>query len=137
MALFSAGRTMGAALAPVMIIPFIASFGTTRTPFLIIAGLAVVLAFGLSLRGNLTIREEHSHERMHIDDFPKPLVLLWVIIVLRGMAGATFSNFLAVLVTDREGSHLLGGAAISVFLITRRWEGPLPARHPITSGASW
>ena len=54
---------------------------------------------------------------MHIDDFPKPLVLLWVIIVLRGMAGATFSNFLAVLVTDREGSHLLGGAVISTFFI--------------------
>ncbi len=128
MALFSAGGTMGAALAPVIIIPFIASFGSTRTPFLIIPGLAVILAFALSLRGNLPIREEHSHERMHIGDFPKPLVLLWVIIVLRGMAGVTFSNFLAVLVTERGGSHLLGGAAISIFLITGALGGLLAGR---------
>ena len=47
MALFSAGGTAGAALAPVLILPFIASLGTTRTPYLIIPGLAVVLIFAV------------------------------------------------------------------------------------------
>ena len=128
MALFSAGGTAGAALAPVLIIPFIASFGTMRTPFLIIPGLAVVFVFALLLRGNLPIREERSHQRMRIGNVPKPLAILWVIIVLRGMAAVTFSSFLAVLVTEKGGSHLLGGAAISIFLITGALGGLLAGR---------
>ena len=128
MAFFSAGGTMGGAAAPVLIIPFIAMFGTTRTPFLIIPGLAVLLVFTLFLRGNLPIREERSHERMRIRNIPKPLALLWVIIVLRGMAAVTFSNFLAVLVTEKGGSHLLGGAAISIFLITGSLGGLMAGR---------
>ena len=118
MALFSAGGTAGAALSPVLIIPFIATFGTTKTPFLIIPGFLVVLAFALFLRQNLPIKEKTAHERMHIRNIPRPLAVLWVIIVLRGMAGVTFSNFLAVIVTEKGGSPLIGGAAISTFLIT-------------------
>ena len=128
MALFSAGGTAGAALAPVLIIPFISTFGTTRTPFLIIPGLAVVLIFALFLRRNLPIKEIAVRERMHIRNIPKPLAVLWVIIVLRGMAGVTFSNFLAVIVTEKGGSHLVGGAAISTFLITGALGGLLAGR---------
>ena len=118
MALFSAGGTMGAALAPITIIPFIAAYGSARTPFLIIPGLAVIIFFALSLRGNLPIKQERSHKRMRLKSIPRSFAVLWGIIVLRGMAGVTFSNFLAVLVTAKGGSDFLGGAAISVFFIT-------------------
>lgn len=128
MALFSAGGTAGAALAPVLILPFIATFGTTRTPYLIIPGLAVVLIFAGFLRRNLPVKERPSRKRMLIRDIPKPLAVLWVIIVLRGMAGVTFSNFLAVTVTEKGGSQLLGGAAISIFLLTGALGGLLAGR---------
>ena len=65
---------------------------------------------------------------MLIRDIPKPLALLWVIIVLRSMTGVTFSNFLAVTVTEKGGSHLLGGAAISIFLISGALGGLLAGR---------
>ena len=116
MAFFSAGGTMGGAAAPVLIIPFIAAYGSTRTPFLILPGLTLVFLFAFFLRDNLPAREERSRERMRIKNIPRPLAVLWGIIVLRGMAGVAFSTFLAVLVAERGGSHFLGGAAISVFL---------------------
>lgn len=128
MAFFSAGGTMGAAAAPVLIIPFIAAYGAARTPLLIIPGLAIILVFALFMRHNLPVREEKSQERMRIKNFPRPLVVLWGIIVLRGMAGVTFANFLAVLVTDKGGSHFVGGAAISIFLITGALGGLLAGR---------
>lgn len=128
MAFFSSGGTMGAAAAPVLIIPFIAAYGSARTPLLIIPGLAVVLVFVLFLRDNLPLREEKSQEKMRIKNIPRPLAVLWGIIVLRGMAGVAFSNFLAVLVTEKGGSHLVGGAAISTFLITGALGGLLAGR---------
>jgi len=128
MALFSAGGTAGAALAPVLIIPFVAAFGTAKTPYLIIPGLAVVLIFALFLRRNLPVREQSLHDRIRIKNIPQPLAVLWVIIVLRGMAGVTFSSFLAVLVTEKGGSHLVGGAAISIFLITGALGGLLAGK---------
>ena len=128
MAFFSSGGTMGAAAAPVLIIPFIAAYGSARTPLLIIPGLAVVLVFVLLLRDNLPLREEKSQEKMRIKNIPRPLAVLWGIIVLRGMAGVAFSNFLAVLVTEKGGSHLVGGAAISTFLITGALGGLLAGR---------
>jgi len=39
-------------------------------------------------------------------------------IVLRSMTATSFSNFLAVLVAQRDGSTFVGGAAISVFLFS-------------------
>ena len=128
MAFFSSGGTMGAAAAPVLIIPFIAAYGSARTPLLIIPGLAVVLVFVLFLRDNLPLREEKSQEKMRIKNIPRPLAVLWGIIVLRGMAGVAFSDFLAVLVTEKGGSHLVGGAAISTFLITGALGGLLAGR---------
>ncbi|MEA3238340.1 MAG: MFS transporter [Candidatus Bipolaricaulota bacterium] len=128
MAFFSAGGTMGAAAAPVLIIPFVAAFGTTRTPFLTIPGLTIVLVFAIFLQRNLPIRKKRSQERMRIKNIPRPLTVLWGIIVLRGMAGVAFSNFLAVLVTEKGGSHLIGGAAISIFLLAGALGGLIAGR---------
>ncbi len=128
MALFSAGGTIGAAIAPVLIVPFISAYGSDNTFYLMIPGLAVVAFFAFFLRKNLPFKEPYKHQRFTFKNIPPALALLWGIVLLRGMAAVAFSNFLAVLVTERGESQLVGGAAISTFLVSGALGGLLAGR---------
>jgi len=48
---------------------------------------------------------------------PHQLIILWLAIVFRSMASVSFSNFLAVIITDRGGTPFIGGVSITVFLL--------------------
>ncbi len=128
MALFSAGGTMGAAIAPVLIVPFVSASGSDKTPYLMIPGLLVVAFFAFFLRRNLPFKEPYKKQRITFRNIPPTLALLWGIVLLRGIAALTFSNFLAVLVTERGGSQLAGGAAISTFLLSGALGGLVAGR---------
>ncbi|MBN1857848.1 MFS transporter [Candidatus Bipolaricaulota bacterium] len=117
MALFSAGGTLGAAVSPLVIVAYAEKLGLERTPWLILPGILVLLAFALPLRKHLPAVDLKSTERIRFRQIPKRLVILWFVVVLRAIAATSFSNFLAVLVIERGGSALLGGAAISLFLL--------------------
>jgi FSR family fosmidomycin resistance protein-like MFS transporter len=51
-------------------------------------------------------------------DVPTGLVLLWVAIVLSSTCSTAFATFLGVLIVQRGGTAMAGGAAISVFLFS-------------------
>jgi len=117
MAFFSAGGTLGGALAPLLIVTIVGVFGIGSTPWLLLPGLLLLLWVAISLWRNLPARERVTTvEKQAI--VSRPLLLLWSVIVLRSMAAISFSNFLAVLVAQRGGSIFIGGAAISVFLFS-------------------
>jgi len=117
MAFFSAGGTLGGALAPLLIVTVVGLFGIGSTPWLLLPGLLLLLWVGVSLRRNLPAREKVTTvEKQTIVSLP--LFLLWSVIVLRSMAAVSFANFLAVLVVQRGGSTFIGGAAISIFLFS-------------------
>ena len=117
MAFFSAGGTLGGALAPLLIVTVVGVFGIGSTPWLLLPGLLLLLWVAISLRRNLPTRERVTTvEKQAI--VSRPLLLLWSVIVLRSMAAISFANFLAVLVAQRGGSTFTGGAAISVFLFS-------------------
>lgn len=117
MAFFSAGGTLGGALAPLLIVTVVGVFGIGSTPWLLLPGLLLLLWVAISLRRNLPTRERVTTvEKQAI--VSRPLLLLWSVIVLRSMAAISFANFLAVLVAQRGGSTFIGGAAISVFLFS-------------------
>ena len=118
MALFSSGGTLGGAVAPLVIVSYAAAFGLERTPWLLLPGLAILLGFALPLRRQLPPREVHHQERLRLGKIPRSLVILWVTAMFRAIVATAFSNFLAVLVVERGGSTFVGGAAISVFLLT-------------------
>lgn len=117
MALFSAGGTFGAAVSPLVIVAYAERLGLERTPWLILPGLAVLVAFAWPLRTNLPVVNASLNGRIRIRQIPRRLVILWFVVVLRAIAATSFSNFLAVLVVERGGSALTGGAAISLFLL--------------------
>jgi FSR family fosmidomycin resistance protein-like MFS transporter len=115
MALFSSGGTIGGALAPLVVVTFVQATSLTSTPWLLLPGVILLAAFALLLRAQLppaaaTVRPPRLR-------LPRSLILLWTVIVLRSVAGTSFASFLAVIVTGRGGSPLMGGAAISVFLL--------------------
>jgi FSR family fosmidomycin resistance protein-like MFS transporter len=117
MAFFSSGGTVGAALAPVVIVAFAGAFSLERTPWLILPGVAVIVAFALPLRGYIDARgQERSHEKSSAP-LPRRLFILWSVIVLASLSAVAFSSFLAVIVTERGGTPWTGGAAISAFLV--------------------
>jgi len=117
MALFSAGGSLGGAVSPLVIVAYAERLGLERTPWLILPGIAILLAFALPLRRNLPPAEVVPGGRIRFRQIPKRLVVLWFVVVLRAIAATAFSNFLAVLVVERGGSALMGGAAISLFLL--------------------
>jgi FSR family fosmidomycin resistance protein-like MFS transporter len=119
MAFFSAGGTLGGALAPLLIVTFVGTAGLTNTPWLVAPGLLILVLFTLPLRHTLPPTSgKKKQEKMRFRTIPRPLVLLWSVIVLRSMATTSFSSFLAVLITARGASAFSGGAAISVFLFS-------------------
>ncbi len=117
MAFFSSGGTFGGALAPIVIVTYTQAFDLGNTPWLLIPGLALVAAFALPLRRVLPSPVRREHAKFRLGHLPRRFFLLWSVIVMRAISATAFVSFLAVLVTQRGGSPLVGGAAISVFLL--------------------
>jgi FSR family fosmidomycin resistance protein-like MFS transporter len=118
MAFFSSGGTLGGAIAPIVIVAFVERFSLLRTPWLIAPGLLILAAFAIPLRRALPPTERKEIQRARFREFPARLVLLWFVVVLSSTCSTAFATFLAVLVAERGGSTFLGGATISVFLLT-------------------
>jgi FSR family fosmidomycin resistance protein-like MFS transporter len=117
MAFFSSGGTLGAALAPLVIVAFAAAFSLDRTPWLILPGIALIAAFAIPLRRYVAPRSGRTTRQETPAVLPRRFFVLWGAIVLASMTTTAFSSFLAVLVAERGGSAWVGGAAISAFLI--------------------
>jgi FSR family fosmidomycin resistance protein-like MFS transporter len=117
MAFFSSGGTFGGALAPIVIVAFTQAFRLENTPWLLVPGLVLLIAFAVPLRRVLPDPVRHEHERFRLGNLPRRFFLLWSVIVVRAVSATAFASFLAVLVTQRGGTALVGGAAISAFLL--------------------
>jgi len=118
MAFFSSGGTLGGAIAPIVIVAFVERFTLRETPWLILPGLLVLAAFALPLRALLPVADRRDIRGSGLRELPPRLLLLWLAIMLSSTCSTAFATFLAVLVAARGGSTLLGGAAISVYLLT-------------------
>jgi MFS transporter, FSR family, fosmidomycin resistance protein len=116
MAFFSSGGTLGNAVVPLLIVTYVGAVGIERTPWLIVPGLVALGGLAMTLRRALPRLPARSRATRGPFRIPRPLVLLWVVIVLRSMTATSFSNFLAVIVTRQGGSTFMGGAALSAYL---------------------
>jgi FSR family fosmidomycin resistance protein-like MFS transporter len=118
MAFFSSGGSLGGAIAPIVIVAFVERFTILQTPWLIAPGLLILVAFALPLRRVLPSMERKEVQRTRLRELPSRLVLLWFVIVMSSTCSTAFATFLAVLISERGGSAFIGGAAISVFLLS-------------------
>jgi len=118
MALFSAGGTIGAGIAPLLVLSVVGRFGFPRMIWLAVPGLLLLVLFAAGIRRRRLLPRPAGltgDRRMH--DFAR-LAPLWAALVLRSTAALAFGNFLAVLVTEKGGTAFLGGATISIYLFT-------------------
>jgi len=120
MAFFGSGGTFGASLAPILVVPFVMTFGFERTAWLVIPGLAAVLLIGIRLlRAPRGPREAPPSPAQADGDctvrLPRRFAILWIAIVLRSLAGTTFSYFMAVLITSLGGSPFVAAAGLTTF----------------------
>jgi len=139
MAFFSSGGTIGAALAPLVIVAYVGAFEMARTPWLILPAFAALsLIAATLLRGGTTYRMQKEDHDLSVErTLPPMLVLLWFVIFLRSLTAIAFLNFLAVLITERGASVFLGGAGISVFLLTGAVGGFLAGSLASRIGPKW
>jgi len=117
MSFFSSGGTLGGAIAPIIIIAYTHAFGLRATPWLLVPGLAILLAFALPLPRVLPNAVRRSPEPFRLGSLPGRFFVLWLAIVTRAVTATAFSSFLAVIVTQRGASPLVGAAAITAFIL--------------------
>ncbi len=120
MAFFSSGGTFGASLAPILVVPFVLTFGFARMAWLVIPGLAAVLWIGIRLlrtppRSQEALPSPAQEDGDCATRIPGRFAILWIAIVLRSLAGTTFSYFMAVLITSLGGSPFVAAAGLTTF----------------------
>ncbi|MBW1803281.1 MAG: MFS transporter [Deltaproteobacteria bacterium] len=121
MSVFLLGCTLAFGVGPLFITTFARIYGLEASPWTMIIGLPVIgflfkiapkpVAEGFGDFGFLGSMKEA------FGDVWRPLLLLWIVMVLRAFAGQSFSTFVPVLYT-REGYSLVSiGAIVSLFTV--------------------
>lgn len=116
LSLFVAGGELGYALGPVVIALAVASFGLDVTWVVALPGLALCVLLWKRLAAQ-TIDHAERPQSLAADlrGVWRPLALLWTIVVLRSIIISAFITFLPLLLRERGGSIVAGGAAIFLF----------------------
>jgi FSR family fosmidomycin resistance protein-like MFS transporter len=121
MSIFNTGGTLAFSIGPVFIAWFVVTFGLSAMPLTMLIGIcALIYLFytvpvpeseGFKYLGFIgSIRETLGHVW-------KPLVLIWVIMVVRASIGQSFLTFIPVLLSERGYSLVSIGLITSIFII--------------------
>jgi FSR family fosmidomycin resistance protein-like MFS transporter len=109
--------SVGFALGPLVFAPFVGRFGLSWTPVLAAPGVAA-LAFLLVRVPAVSLRHEHGSGGFRVlRPYAKPLLFLYLIVVLRTLVSLSFATFVPVMLTDRGLSLGRAGALISAYLL--------------------
>lgn len=112
------GGTLGFSLAPLLFAPLVERLGLGWTPALALPGL-LILAFFLPRAPRITAeRHEGDGGLRRLRPYARPLVLLYLIVVLRTLTGLSFTTFVPVMLTGRGLSVGQAGSAFALYLLT-------------------
>ena len=111
--------TIGQAMAPLAFAPFVQRYGLRALPWLMIP--AVALLAGVLLRKLPSVERLHDKDEAGglraLRPYARPLMLLYMIVVLRTLTAISFSTFLPVMLTRRGMTIAEAGTAASVYLV--------------------
>jgi MFS transporter, FSR family, fosmidomycin resistance protein len=117
MSVFVGGGTTGFALSPFLFSTVTERHGLGATPWLMLPGLiGLAIVFWKVPPLPLERRDERSGWRA-LRPYARPLTLLYVIVVLRTLAGLAFGTFVPVMLTRRGLSIAQAGAIVAVYLL--------------------
>ena len=129
MSVFNVGGTLALGVGPLFITYLVDTFGLEISPFTMIFGLVVMILLfriipspqgeGLKDLGFL-----HSIKEV-LGDVWKPIILLWVVMVLRAFVGVSFRSFIPVLYAQEGYSLMAVGGVVSIFTVAGAMSGLL------------
>jgi FSR family fosmidomycin resistance protein-like MFS transporter len=117
MSVWQIGGTLGMALGPLIVTLVVFTFGVRGTVYTIVLGV-IMTVFLFRVAPESPSRKKLSNVyslRRNLLPRIGSLAVLWVLVVIRGATGMSFMSFLSVLLTQRGGSLLTAGLAVSMF----------------------
>ncbi len=116
LSLFVAGGELGYALGPVVIALSVASFGLDVTWLVALPGLVLCAPLWRSLAGQRASPVERAQSlSADLRGVWRLLMALWTVVVMRSVIITVFITFLPLLLRERGGSIVAGGAAVFLF----------------------
>jgi MFS transporter, FSR family, fosmidomycin resistance protein len=118
MSVHISGGSIGFAFAPLLFAPFVQRYGLGWTPILALPGIGLLLLF---LRGipPVDLRQGGQTGGLRaLRPFFRPLMALYLIVVLRTLTSLSFVTFLPVMLTRRGFSVGEAAAATSLYLFS-------------------
>ena len=129
LSIYNTGGTLAFALGPVFITWYAVRFGLERMPYTLVLG---ACAFFFCLKYLPTpISENLSHLgflgsiRESLGKVFKPIILIWLVMVLRAITGQTFITFMPIFLADRGHSLVSVGLIVSLFVVAGVFSGLL------------
>jgi FSR family fosmidomycin resistance protein-like MFS transporter len=116
MAIHITGGSVGYSLAPVLFAPYVERFGLAWTPMLAVPGLALLAAVLVRLPPVRPFGTGPEGSFGALRPYARPLVLLYLIVVLRTVTSLSLATFVPVLLTSRGWSVSMAGVAVSIYL---------------------
>ena len=129
MSVFNTGGTFAFGLGPLFITYLVGTYGLEASPFTMVFGLAIMVVLlkivpppqgeGLARLGFIGSLKEVLGSAW------KPIVLVWVVMVLRAFVGHSFRTFIPVLYAQEGYSLVAVGAVVSLFTVAGAVSGLL------------
>lgn len=117
LSLFVAGGELGYALGPLIIAVIVAAWGLRTTWIVALPGLFACLLLSRSIppRREVPPRPREASLRADLASALGPLAVLWFMVVLRSVIISAYQTFIPLLLNQRGGSIVAGGAAVFLF----------------------
>lgn len=117
LSLFVAGGELGYALGPLIIAVIVSAWGLRTTWIVALPGLLACLLLSRSIppRREIPPRPRETSLRADLAGALGPLAVLWFIVVLRSIIISAYQTFIPLLLNQRGGSIVAGGAAVFLF----------------------
>lgn len=116
LSVFVAGGELGYSLGPLIIALVVAVYGLASTWVVALPGLIACVALWWLVVPHPAVRSEQaSNLGADLRKALRPLMLLWLIVVLRSVIILSYITFVPLLLRERGGSVVAGGAAVFLF----------------------
>ncbi len=121
LSIYNTGGTLSFALGPVFITWYVAKYGLEAMPYTLILGL-VAFIFCLKYLP-IPVSENLSHlgfigsMKESLGKVYKPIILIWVVMVLRAVTGQSFMTFMPIFLADKGHQLTSVGLIFALFIM--------------------
>ena len=129
LSLFNTGGTLAFAIGPVFITWYVAKYGLEKMPYTMIIGIVIffycIKGLPVPVSENLSNAGFIGSIKETLGKVYKPIILIWLTMVLRAVAGQTFMTFMPIYLTNQGRNLISIGFIFSVFILAGALSGLL------------